>query len=949
MNSCNRNIQIISFSFLIHHPLIFLLLIGLTQFPLPSHGCHEEERKALLDIKSSLQDPSNRLSSWQEGSKYQNCCDWHGIQCSIGSFHIISINLRNTEYEIYFDQFKYRDSRNYDEFNPPETALQGKLSPLFFHITHLQYLDLAFNNFQESQIPIQFSNLTKLAHLDLSNSNFSGSTLTQFANLSSLKYLDLSCGVVDCIQLSSTKWLSGLVNLQVLRLSRINLSNATVLSENNFAEHISFLSNLKDLDLSYCNISGPVFPIQELNNLSSLSSLNMSYNLELNSSFPVHLAKLTSLSSLYLLSCSLHGSVPYMPQLTELNVYSNPNLHVDLAQMFEHKWPKLKFLRISSTKVTGPFQKLISNVPLLEFLYASGCSIQGPIPESLCEISFLRDVFLQRNNFTGTIPSCITRLRYLNRLDISNNSIEGDVSLPSLVTKLNLTSLELGSNKLTVSIDQHLYLYPKLKFKVLGLRSCNLTGLFPTFICNLTDLEMLHLQDNNLSGTISSCIYKLKNLRSLDLSHNNLHGPLPLPCNNAKLYNLAHNKFNGEISMETGKRLSTIISVMLSGNELTGSVPSSICSDEPGLHSDIQILDLSKNDLHGIIPTTIRYCTSLKYLNLGSNNLTGNVPKELEQAKNLQILQLNNNNLDGDPLYFISKLHELVVLDLGNNCFGGSISHLSGTLDKLKILSLRSNKFNESIPKDIVDLHLLHVLDLSGNNLTGLIPKEIGNLIMLTNITNGYLGHLQLQMTNKGIMMQYEKLYTYNSGIDLSSNNLEGEIPEEIGLLKGLSMLNLSHNHLSGNIPFSVGNMKSLESLDLSFNKLSGLIPPSLASMDFLGYLNLSYNNLSGRIPRGPHMDTLSGDGSAYVNNNFLCGYLTKNACEGNLSSDTGNSLNEYGQDKWYFYGIVAFGFIIGFLGLFFGLLLKKDKWWVGYWRAVDNLAVKSVRFFLKN
>ncbi|KAI3906940.1 hypothetical protein MKW92_001899 [Papaver armeniacum] len=928
MNSYNKNIQIISFSFLIHRHFIFFLLIGLTQFPLPSHGCHEEERRALLNIKSSLQDPSNRLSSWQEGSKYQNCCDWHGIQCSIDSFHIISINLRNTEYEIYLNQFMYRDSRNYDEFSSPETALQGKLSPLFFDITHLQYLDLAFNNFQESQIPIQFSNLTKLTHLDLSNSNFSGSTLTQFTNLSSLKYLDLSCGVVDCIHLSSTKWLSGLVNLQVLRLSGINLSNATILSENNFAEHISFLSNLKDLELSYCNISGPIFPIQELNNLSSLSSLNMSYNLELNSSFPVHLAKLTSLSSLYLLSCSLHGSVPYMPQLKELNVYSNPNLHVDLAQMFEHKWPKLKFLRISSTKVTGPFQKLISNVPQLEI--------------------HPRDLFLQRNNFTGTIPSCITMLRYLNRLDISNNSIGGDVSLPSLVTKLNLTSLELGSNKLTVFVDQHLYLYPRLKFKVLGLRSCNLTGLFPTFICNLTDLEMLHLQDNNLSGTIYSCIYKLKNLRSLDLSHNNLHGPLPHPCKNAKLYNLAHNKFNGEISMKIGKRLSTIISVMLSGNELTGSVPSSICSNEPGFYSNIQILDLSKNKLYGIIPTTIRYCTSLKYLNLGTNNLTGNVPKELEHAKNLEILQLNNNNLDGDPLYFISKLRELVVLDLGNNCFGGSISHLSGTLDKLKVLSLRSNKFNESIPKDIVDLHLLHVLDLSGNNLTGSIPKEIGNLIMLTNRTNGYLGHLQLQMTNKGIMMQYEKLYTYNSGIDLSSNNFEGEIPEEIGLLKGLSMLNLSHNRLSGNIPLSVGSMNSLESLDLSFNKLSGLIPSSLASMDFLGYLNLSYNNLSGRIPRGPHIDTLSGDGSAYVHNNFLCGYLTKNACEGSLSSDTGNSLNDYCEDKWYFYGIVAFGFIVGFLGVFFGLLLKKDKWWVGYWRAVDNLAVKIVRFFVK-
>ncbi|KAI3843967.1 hypothetical protein MKW92_001068 [Papaver armeniacum] len=949
-------------------------MISLTQFPLASHGCHQEERKALLGIKSSLQDPSNRLYSWQQGIKYQNCCDWLGIQCSGDSLHVISINLRNTEYEIYYNEYIY--TVNLNDFNPPDTALQGKFSPFFNNFTHLQYLDLAFNNFQESQIPLQFSNLTKLTHLDLSHSNFTGSTLTQFTNLSSLKLLDLSCGDVNCMHLSSTKWLRGLVSLEVLRLSRINLHEATS-SENNFVEHISFLSNLKDLDLSYCNISGPVFPIQEFNNFSRLSSLNMSFNPELNSSFPEHLAKMTSLSSLYLTRCNLHGSVPYMPQLEELDVGNNTALHVDLVQMFERKWPKLKSLRISTTKVTGQLFNLISNVPILEFLKASSCSIQGPIPESICKLSSLREIFLQRNNFTGTMPSCITMLKYLDRLDISKNFIGGDVSLSSLFTKLNLSYLKLGPNKLTVSIDQDLDLYPNLKLKVLGLASCNLKGLFPAFICNLTDLETLQLSGNNLTGTIPSCINKLKNLMSLDFSSNNFHGPLPLPCKNAKLYNLANNKFDGEISMEVGERLSTVSLVWLSGNELKGSVPFSVCSKEPG-ESNIQYLDLSNNNLSGIIPTSVGYCHSLIYFNLGINNLTGNVPKELEQAKKLQILQLNDNNLDGDPLNFIGELHDLVVLDLGNNNFGGSISSLSGSLGNLQILSLRSNNFNESIPKEIVDLQQLHVLDLSRNNLTGIIPKGIGKFLMLrsrpsknkkiklmlrsrSNYTftldrGGYPGNLQLQMTTKGIITQYENLYTYNSGIDLSSNKLEGEIPEEIGLLKGLSMLNLSHNHLSGYIPLSVGSMNGLESLDLSFNKLSGPIPVSLASMDFLGHLNLSYNNLSGLIPRGPHFDTLSGDGSAYVNNSFLCGYLTKSICgddSDNVYTDSPSEVNRDGEDesehKWYLFGIVVLGFIVGFWGLFFGLVVKKEIWWCPYWKLVDSVAVRTIQFFLKH
>ncbi|KAI3934353.1 hypothetical protein MKW92_048886 [Papaver armeniacum] len=929
MNSINNDTRRTSFHLLIHFLFLFLLLISLTEFLMATHGCHEEERRALLDIKSSLQDPLNRLTSWQEGSKYQNCCDWHGILCSWSgdSLTVTSINLRNG---VYFDHYHQQvPSRPDIEL----TALEGNFSPSFFKFTHLRHLDLAFNNFQQSDTPLQFS------------------------NLSSLEYLDLSCIYEYCLQLSSTKWLEGLVNLQVLRLRGIDLNEATLLPQNNLAKHISFLSNLKDLDLSFCNISGSVLPIQEFNNLSRLSSLDMSFNPELNFPFPTHLANLTSLSSLQLLYCNLYGSVPYMPQLQELNVHLNPDLHVDLTRMFEFKWPKLKYLGMSYTKLTGTFLRLTSNVPLLETLKASGCSIQGPIPQSLCNISLLRDLRLRSNNFTGTIPTCFTLLRSLNQLDISNNSMAGDVSLLSLFSESNLTSLDLSLNNLTIVIGHHLYVYPKLE--TLSLRSCNLEGLFPAYVCNLTHLEDLDLSDNNLTGIIPFCIYKLKKLIYLNFSYNNFHGPLPLPSRNAYIYNLAHNKFNGEISMVLGKRLSSIFAILLSGNELSGSVPFSICSKESGLY----YLDLSNNELSGIIPTSIGYCNCLLYLNLGTNKLIGNIPKGLEQAKNLIHLQLNDNELNSDPLYFISKLHELEVLNLVNNNFEGNVSDLFGSLNKLKILSLRSNNFSGSIPKEVVGLQELQVLDLSRNNLTGLIPKEICNLPMLISRSNdttplNYLTStiedVQLQIVSKGIL-QHEKLYGFSSGIDLSSNNFEGEIPEEIGLLKGLSVLNLSYNGLSGNIPPSVGSMNGLESLDLSYNKLSGLIPPSLASMDFLGYLNLSYNNLSGKIPRGPHFDTLGGDGSTYVNNTFLCGYLTENACEDDQSSNTDKTStpDEDGQedtrDNWYFFGVVSLGFIVGFWGLFFGLLLKKDKWWFGYWRFVDSVAVKMVQFFLKD
>ncbi|KAI3903116.1 hypothetical protein MKW92_005723 [Papaver armeniacum] len=358
--------------------------------------------------------------------------------------------------------------------------------------------------------------------------------------------------------------------------------------------------------------------------------------------------------------------------------------------------------------------------------------------------------------------------------------------------------------------------------------------------------------------------------------------------------------------------------------------------------------------------TSIGYCIYLESLNLGRNTLTGNIPSELKHAKSLVYLQLHENNLNGTLPHFVSKFEQLIVLNLANNHFRGSVTILFGWRHRIRILSLRSNNFNGSLPEEIYPFNQLQILDLSQNNFTGMIPRHIGNLrpllsrddnVFSLDDISGFID-MRLQMVIKGIMIQFEKLYNYNSAIDLSCNFLEGNIPKEIGLLQGLSSLNLSHNRFSGIIPKSVGNMSSLESLDLSFNKLSGHIPQSLASLDFLGYLNLSYNNLIGRIPIGLHLDTLSGDGSAYANNSLLCGFSVNKTCaddqksnatdaDGNFPSEGYEDDKENVKDKLLLYAIVALGFGFGFWGLFFVLICKKEKWWFRYWRLVDLVAVR--------
>ena len=160
--------------------------------------------------------------------------------------------------------------------------------------------------------------------------------------------------------------------------------------------------------------------------------------------------------------------------------------------------------------------------------------------------------------------------------------------------------------------------------------------------------------------------------------------------------------------------------------------------------------------------------------------------------------------------------------------------------------------------------------------------------------------------------------------IDLSSNQLTGDIPEEIGNLIALVSLNLSSNNLTGEITSKIGRLTSLDSLDLSRNHFFGPIPTSLAQIDRLSVLNLSHNNLSGRIPIGTQLQSF--DASSYEGNADLCGKPLDKICPGDeeVAHQKPETPEEDSQeDKKPIYLSVALGFITGFWGLWGSLIVS--------------------------
>lgn len=83
--------------------------------------------------------------------------------------------------------------------------------------------------------------------------------------------------------------------------------------------------------------------------------------------------------------------------------------------------------------------------------------------------------------------------------------------------------------------------------------------------------------------------------------------------------------------------------------------------------------------------------------------------------------------------------------------------------------------------------------------------------------------------------------------LDLSMNTIENAIPADMGTCQSLRFLNLSHNIIGGEL--NLTGLNSLEILDLSMNRLEGEIRPVFPGVcNNLVVMNISNNGFSGEI-----------------------------------------------------------------------------------------------------
>ena len=123
----------------------------------------------------------------------------------------------------------------------------GKINPSLLDLKHLIYLDLSYNNFNDTQIPKFLGSMERLSYLNLSSAGFGGVIPHQLGNLSNLHYLNLEAYNYNNLYVMNLQWLFGLPFLRHLDMSYVNLSKAS-----DWLPDINKLPSLLELRISGC-------------------------------------------------------------------------------------------------------------------------------------------------------------------------------------------------------------------------------------------------------------------------------------------------------------------------------------------------------------------------------------------------------------------------------------------------------------------------------------------------------------------------------------------------------------------------------------------------------------------------------------------------------------------------------------------------------------------------
>ncbi|KAI0630147.1 hypothetical protein C8Q77DRAFT_1064053 [Trametes polyzona] len=511
--------------------------------------------------------------------------------------------------------------------------------------------------------------------IDLTSRSLRAVPITLYAHADAIVYLNLSRNPMLEIPLD---FVQACTNLRELRLSHMALKRVP--------QSVRHCRTLQRLDLS-CN------RIAELDD-AGLEQIPQLRHLKLQNN---RMEKLPP-------------TFAHLRELRDLNISNNKLKHMPAVVCELRSLVDLDTSFNSLTELPDE----IGQLSQLEHFIIVGNQV-SKIPEKCANLRSLRVLDCRRNPITDI--SVVCTLPKIERLLADHNSMHAlDVSFGPALKQLDashndITQLTLVPGPLGLPYA----------LTTLNLSHAKLSTLDDLALAQLTALEVLHI-DHNSIRSLPESLGALSRLKHLSCSNNHLY---MLPSSLGRLQWLekleAHNNDLSELPMSLWNCSSLQVINVTSNVISTWSLPpGSIDLDVVVAHawgSSVSLLSDRKGSSSSITGSALpALASSLEKLYVGENSLTADSLHPLALLKELQVLNLSFNNIQQLPSSFFRNLTQLRELYLSGNNISAIPTENLQHMTNLEVLFLNGNKL-QTLPREISKLTKLAVMDVGSNVL----------------------------------------------------------------------------------------------------------------------------------------------------------------------------------------------------------------------------------------